>query len=274
MNDVANTEGFPDFREMLRSEFALRSKSQPSYSLRDFARDVGASPSLLSEVFRGKSNMSPELARKVAQRLGFDSDREEIFCELVAAEGARSAAHRQAAVERLRKRMAAPALTKIEEDRFRLIADWPHLAIYCLTGTRGFDPVPEALAAKLRIPVASAQEAWERLVRLGLVVQANGAWKASAEFVTTLYDIPSEARRSCQTQLFERARETFEEGPGEHEIGSVVLSCEKAKLGRAKELIREFQAKFLKELSAGEPHTDVFCLNLQFFNLTASEETK
>lgn len=93
-----------DFREIIRAEFTERNRVCASYSLRQFARDLGMSASLLSAVLSGKNSLSPRMARQVSERMQLDESRTEFFCDLVSAEGARSGLQRRAAEARLRRR--------------------------------------------------------------------------------------------------------------------------------------------------------------------------
>jgi transcriptional regulator with XRE-family HTH domain len=53
----------------IETEFQLRAKRNPSYSLRSFARDLEVSPSYLSRLFRGKHEISREMAQRILENL-------------------------------------------------------------------------------------------------------------------------------------------------------------------------------------------------------------
>ena len=83
-----------DYRSILKSEFAQRCDRNSGYSLRAFARDLKIHPSRLSAVLNGKKGLSKDSASDVAKILGFAPREAEMFCDLVEATHARSAAAR------------------------------------------------------------------------------------------------------------------------------------------------------------------------------------
>lgn len=69
-------------RVILQQTLVAKQKKNSRYSLRAFARDLRVSPSFLSEVLNGKYGISRQLARQIAERLGFDPRESDHFCEL------------------------------------------------------------------------------------------------------------------------------------------------------------------------------------------------
>jgi transcriptional regulator with XRE-family HTH domain len=69
-------------RVILQQTLLTKQKKNSRYSLRAFARDLRVSPSFLSEVLNGKYGISRQLARQIAERLGFDARECDHFCEL------------------------------------------------------------------------------------------------------------------------------------------------------------------------------------------------
>lgn len=58
-----------DLGERLRAELARRRADNPHYSLRAFARDLGADHAALSQVLRGRRVLSPRKIRAFGRRL-------------------------------------------------------------------------------------------------------------------------------------------------------------------------------------------------------------
>jgi hypothetical protein len=58
-----------DFRQMVSSEFQ-RQRTNPRYSLRSSVRTLGTDHSTLSQILRGKRNLSPMMVRRFGKRLG------------------------------------------------------------------------------------------------------------------------------------------------------------------------------------------------------------
>ena len=91
-----------DYRDVLKTELAKRKALSPKYSLRDFAKDIGISPSLLSYVLSGKKGLSRKSAQKVATALTLTNIIGRYFCLLVASINGRSRRVRNAAKQGLK----------------------------------------------------------------------------------------------------------------------------------------------------------------------------
>ncbi|HXH75222.1 MAG TPA: hypothetical protein VNJ08_09675 [Bacteriovoracaceae bacterium] len=69
----------PDYQAVMLNELSYRKSSNPAYSLRSFARDLGLSPSRLSEILTRKGDLSPEKAGPVAIMLGLRNKEVNLF---------------------------------------------------------------------------------------------------------------------------------------------------------------------------------------------------
>jgi transcriptional regulator with XRE-family HTH domain len=61
-----------DFRQMIKTEFQRGQQTNPRYSLRSFARVLGTDHSTLSQILRGRRNLSPMMVRRFGKRLGIN----------------------------------------------------------------------------------------------------------------------------------------------------------------------------------------------------------
>lgn len=68
-----------DYRQFLVMELSKRNRRNSAYSLRSFARDLGLSPSSLSEIVNRRAGLSPEKASLLAERLKLDPFQQQIF---------------------------------------------------------------------------------------------------------------------------------------------------------------------------------------------------
>ena len=69
------------FRQNLLAELARRRTRNPRYSLRAFARDLGTDHATLSQILRGRRNLSPRLIRQFGRRLQLKPDELVEACE-------------------------------------------------------------------------------------------------------------------------------------------------------------------------------------------------
>lgn len=89
-----------DYKTFILAEFKRRVEKNSSYSQNAFARDLGISPSRLSEILRGKQGLSLRWAITIAENLHLSKEESEHFCNLVMSKHARSRMQREAAISK------------------------------------------------------------------------------------------------------------------------------------------------------------------------------
>jgi|GEM_PF-3798868 len=72
-----------DFRSILLKRLELRRQTNPTYSIRAFARQLKVSHTFLSSVLSRKKRLSIELAEQFCERMRFDETEECRFLTLV-----------------------------------------------------------------------------------------------------------------------------------------------------------------------------------------------
>ena len=77
VKDSSPTQG--GFRVFLLRELEARSRSEPTYSLRQFARDLREDPSALAKLLHGKVALGPRAIEKLGKSLLLDIDDIEEF---------------------------------------------------------------------------------------------------------------------------------------------------------------------------------------------------
>ena len=100
-----------NYHEIIKAEFLRRSMSDPFYSLRDFAKDLGLLPSHMSYVLKGERGISKDNALRVAFSLGLITFAARRFCFLVSAQSARSKVERNLAKQGLKRKWLREAKT-------------------------------------------------------------------------------------------------------------------------------------------------------------------
>jgi len=70
------------FRLYIQSEFARRLSSNPQYSLRSFALQLGIDHSTLSQLLREKRALTPRMIKTLGARLGLRTEEIEKFVAL------------------------------------------------------------------------------------------------------------------------------------------------------------------------------------------------
>lgn len=71
LKKIKNIYEYTDYRLVLSEDFMLRSMNNHKYSLRAYARDLDLSAGFLSDVLKGKKDLSPQKGRATFERIGF-----------------------------------------------------------------------------------------------------------------------------------------------------------------------------------------------------------
>lgn len=99
------------YQAFLKDGFKRRVNMNPRFSLRAYAKQLGLSPSKLSEILTGKKGLSPERAEDVCDRLKLTSHDRELFSLSVRSQHARVRNERTEAKTKLKELLAARDLT-------------------------------------------------------------------------------------------------------------------------------------------------------------------
>jgi uncharacterized protein (TIGR02147 family) len=256
------------FRSLLRDELLARCKKNPLYSARALARDLRVSPAFLSQVLSGKRKLSEQRSYEISERLGWDSERRRVFTGLVRYDNAASAQTKETILEELHgvARTRELMIADLELDRFKVVADWHHMAIAELTQVEGFKASPRWIARRLGISAQEASAAIERLLRVGVLVEKDGAL-SKARVQTKVGDAPSEAIRTYHRQMLEKAIASLEsQSPSERDVTGTTLVIDPKLLPKAREMIRELRWQLMGLLESGAKKK-VYQLSVQLFRL-------
>lgn len=260
-----------DYRTLLRESFEERHARNPSYSMRAFARDLDLTSPRLSDIFQGRQGLSREVALKIVERLGYDQQKADFFCYAVESRHGRSRASREAARIQLQK-FSTPKKKIIGEDQFKIVSDWYHFSILSLTNVRGFQSDAAWIAQRLGLEVTVAEQAVERLLRVGLLKVVRGKWVETGNFVFGGVDIPAECGRSYQRQIIQKALTALDQQKvQDREITSMTLAIDPEKIPLAKKMISEFLLEFDQAMALNANFQKLYGIGIQFFNLESQE---
>jgi uncharacterized protein (TIGR02147 family) len=254
-----------NYRTWLKDEFAQRCQRNPRYSLRSFARDLRILPSRLSDIFNGKQGMSVGVARRLAERLGWDAPEQEFFAALVESEHARSQTKRELA----RRKVADGNYQTLDHDTFALISDWYHFAILELVFTEGFRPQLKWIARRLAITEIEVEQAVERLVNLGLLIRHGEHWEVTQKFPATMSGVPSKAIKKFHAQIMKKAADAlYLQEIERRDFSTISVAINPDDLPEIKEEIKKFRRALEQKYKARANKREVYALSMQLFSLT------
>jgi uncharacterized protein (TIGR02147 family) len=272
---VTNTTTYySDYSKYFQEAYDSRVARNPSYSRRAFARDLGLATSTLTEVMKGKYGLSFKRAFQVAERMHLNESQCQHFAELFIVQFSRS--------EKAKKSARMNVLTRtnriyqdLQEDAFRTISEWHHLALLELLEIEHHSYETTALLAeRLDLPQDLLQESLQRLERLNLIEIKKDRLVPTGEFTTVGNGRPSEAVRNFHNQILTRAQTALtHQNTEEREFSSTVFSFSKKDLTIAKQLLQDFRREFATRFSKEKTPDDVFCLSIQFFSLLGRKKS-
>lgn len=251
---------YNSIHEFLQDELRRRVQSNPRYSLRSFARNLRLSPGALSEILKGRRDLSLKAVNNVAKAIGLNTEECKHLLQL---------AH-QAKV----KKSEFPALTAtreqhiIDQDLFSLISEPHHFAILNLLDCEKFEWKANWIAPHLGITLLQAQMAMDLLIRLGLVAKRNGRYVGKSEHLASSHEIPSAAIRHYHRQILEKAIAALDtQEISERDISGSGFAVDPTHLPALKKEIHEFQERLLAKYGSGKK-TEVYFLEMALFKLT------
>ncbi|MBS1971265.1 MAG: DUF4423 domain-containing protein [Bdellovibrionales bacterium] len=246
-------------KNLLLQELTRRQTRNSSYSLRAFARDLGIGATTLSDVLADKRSLSKTNLGKVMEKLLVSPvEKEKLWNDYK---------------DNVNRPRELDDKTVLEEDVFRLIADWHYVAVLNLANIKNNQARPEWIAERLGIKVEEAEDAIERLQRLKLVRKAHGRLVQTGRDLATTTDIPSAAIRKHHSQNLRLAEEALHNVPVDfREFSSVTVAANLEKLSAVKQILLKTRKKINDLLETGEP-SEVYTLSFQLFPLTKLQST-
>lgn len=266
---------YTSYHDLLSEEFARRKSLDHAYSLRSYADDLGLNVSRLSQILNRKQGLSIDVAKNVASKLKLTDKHKQWFCHSVGALHSRSfreRAEHEAKIKEMEK--DTKVFSNLDLEYFKVISDWYHFAILELTYLADFRYEIDWIANKLGITTDEAKWAINRMIILELLVEENGTIKDRFRLLSTPSDVPNNYIKKFHTQILKKAIEAVHERDVlEREFSSNVFAVDKSLLPELKERLREVRREFQKKATTESVKKDsVYCLSLQFFELTASAD--
>ncbi len=269
---------YSDSRSYLRDVLKFKQNRNRGYSARAWSQQMGfKTHSLLSLFLNGVRPVKPKHLKQVLKGLDLSERERKYFEALVHFECAESSTEKEV-YEKFLGTFNSNQFSCVELEKFRLIANWYHMAILEMTELKGFKADAKWIASRLggKVSAYQIQEAIDRLIALGLLKEtAGGDLKKTHAQLSTPKDRPSQAIREHHKQVLELAAKAIEEQSVlERDFNSCALTIDKSKLEEAKKAIANFRTTMLSimEKSGGE---ETYQLSVQFFRLTEpGPETK
>ena len=259
-----------DYRFFLMQELETRKGKNKSYSLRAFSRNIGVTPSFMSQILNGKRVLSLKSAATLVQKMGWSQKRKQLFLSLLHMHTA-SNPESKLFLEQQAKDFSDLDFFELKEDQFALISQWYHFAIVELISLSEFKMDPHWISRRLNIDILLATEALERLIRVGLLrVDHEGKVFRSQAF-HRIKDIPSQAIRQFHRSHLHGALAALENQSFDtRDFSGTTLAVPLEKLSEIKVLIKDFRERLNRYCSEADKPNSIYQLSIQFFRLDQS----
>lgn len=236
-------------------ELERRSKLNPRYSLRAFAKSLNITPGGLSLILSGRRNLTKNTASRIADCLGLSPTIREIFLKNVNRGKLKTEPHD-----------SNDYYQKISADKYTVIADWHHYAILSLIETKDFEPNLNWIASRLGITTGETKAAIERLKSLGVLDVSSKKWKQIGGPIKVENSSALSAAKKHQRQVLNKAIQSLEEDPFEiRDMASMTIAIDPNLVPTAKGHIRKFRRFLMELLESKGNQKEVYHLAIQLY---------
>ena len=263
-----------DYRVYLADWFEYKKAENPRYSHRMFVRKTGQkSPSFLSDVIKGRRNLTPDAAVAFCRVLKLTRNRKRFFQLLVDFQQAENDADKQIFWEEISAFKRTSEARKLEGEAFEILSNWEHAAIHQMARFRDFRTDPGWIGKNLFPQVSSkvARKAVETLFAAGLLVRDTKGKLTSVDGdLATAPRLFGLAVRNYHRGMLELARNAIENcKPDRYHFQGITVAIPKDRVPELKEKIQEFTSDInaFCETSDKSPE-EVIQINLHFFPLS------
>lgn len=258
----------PYFLDLLNLAFSERKKKNPRYSIRAFARVIGADHGIISGILKGNRLPSEEVTEQLIRFFEFGPEQALAFRRSIEEE--RRRLHLTRVKSRFESRVRPEPVSTLElsSEEFASIAPWYFTAICELTQTDGFVSDADWIAKQLGISKPLVESAVQRLVHLRILERNQGRIrKSTAQVVTRDREKTTPALREHQRQMLKLSCAALEAMPiSNRDHTSMTMAIDPSKLKEAKHMIADFKRSLCALLESGN-RTEVFELQIGLFSL-------
>lgn len=253
----------PYYITKIKENLSLRQRSNPHYSMRAYARDLGLHSATLSSVMKGLRPLPLKNSKLVVEKLNLGPKERTLFLE--------SLYFTKTKLDDIKVTQDDDRFI-IDETYHAVIAEWEHFAVETLLEVTDFFATPETVAARLGLTINRAEVVIRNLKTCGLVADCpeRGLQKVHSKIRTT-EDVKSHALKASHIETLEMGKQKLEEIEVElRDFSSMTIAMDLERMPEVKSIIREFRQKMMGLLRDGKK-TDVCQLAIQFYPITKNE---
>jgi uncharacterized protein (TIGR02147 family) len=264
-------------RQFLLDCLSTRQKENSKFSARAWAKEMSLpSPSLLIMILQGSRPLRLKHMEFLDRGLMLSTPEQLYLRALIQFDNANSIEEKKLC-EFWISELNPGAKFKVNEiSEYEVISKWLHFTIMTMTRLKSFDGSVEAIQRRLgnKVTVHEIRSALIRLQDLGFISRdpETGKLVCLNSATSTRDDVALAASKEYFKDVFKMAEEAVKsQSVHEREFQALAIAVPHDKIALAKEMIRQFRAKFIQAIVPEDASADhVYQLNLQFFRLTES----
>jgi uncharacterized protein (TIGR02147 family) len=270
------------YRDALKSRLSERVAMNPRYSLRAFARDVGLSPSYLSQVLNGTRGLTGKKAPQVFKRLAFSDIDLRLFELEMKKEHSRADKTKHTIQKQIDTALQSHTALTLAPERFELLSSWFAMTLLQLFYLKGApvqsrDKFQKFAGQRLKLPIQVVKHTLTVFLELGLIKDAGKGYEALHTTVWTTSEIPSTAIRAFHKQMIEQALSSIElQRMDERSLQSLLLPVLREDIPKISNEILRFSNMLMRKYGKAETREGetVYGVNFQVFRLIEDETQK
>lgn len=260
---------FTSYSKYLAVELQHRKSQNAQYSLRSMSRQLGISPTTLSDVIKGKKRFSEKTAMAVSKNLKLTSKEATYFQTLVHFENSQDENLKKILESRIKT--LNPLLRKkseMQDDHYIVLSEWHHIAIIEMTFLFPKKLNAKIISQQLNIELSQAESALLLLERLSLIERQNEAYVKTKEQFTFNSEIANQALRHYHKTMLTKAQTAIVEQRNQEKfIGSETFSIAIEDFSEAKDIVENCFQQLLQLTERPSKKTHVYYAGIQLFQL-------
>jgi uncharacterized protein (TIGR02147 family) len=263
-----------DYRKFLLDRHAAKKLEVSSFSFRYIAGRIGSTSGSLTRILKGKLNLNPDMAVKLAQVFSLTDKETDYFETMVFFCQAKTLREQNLFLEKL-LRLRGSKVRTLEEGHHQYFREWYFSAVRELLNFFPFDGNYQKLAKMLRpaITVQEAKEAVKLLLHLGMIEKdETGNFRLTEKFVTSGETVRAIHVNNLNLSMSDLACRIFQSLPVfERDYSGLTVSIPAAGFLEIQEMIRAFRQEVLEKVRKFDTADVVYRLNLQLFPLSSRQ---
>lgn len=267
-----------EHRDYLKREFRARVQRRPLYSQRAFARDLGLSPSSLTDYLKGNIRLSFGRIHQIGKTIGLNPEQSQHWADLIEAQHARDEMTKALAQLRVKARLQAQSHS-LTVEQYQVISDWYHFAyLEMIEMDSAKYSNPKVAAAALGIPLRTLKSAIQRL-QAGGFLRTLKIGHFEVDPATQIGDqVPARAICDHHVQILKKVEASMDTQPMHRRVNSsTFVALPKAQVPKLVEELRSAAFRILEpyiQASQNQPKEELFCLSLHLFDVLTKNEVE